>query len=378
MIPVCVCAVTLRCGRKERPAVQKNTKQATREMRYIGLDVGDRVSHYAVKNGRGQLLEEGRVQSKPEALEKQFGHMRGDRLLMEVGTHSPWMQRSLLQIGLDARVCDARSAAEANRYGHKTDVRDARMLAELLRTESQLVTLVDHRSEDDQKIWAVIQARDALVRTRTMLVNLVRGMVKSTGARLEGCTAESFNKTWSAIPEGLRPALSPIYVQIRQVTTAINRYQKKIAVFVKKDRPEAEQLTQITGVADLTALAFVLAMGNVKRFRRSRDAGAYLGLVPKKRKSGDIDPQLGITKRGNSTVRRLLVCAAHYIIGPFNKTESDLRTFGLRIAGGGNDSRRKRRAVVAVARKLAVVMTAMLKSGKPYEAVRPREERIPA
>jgi transposase len=358
--------------------VKNPTKQATREVRYIGLDVGDRVSHYAVKNGQGHVLEEGRVHSKADALEKTFGPMRGDLLLMEVGTHSPWMQRALRQIGIEARVCDARSAAEANRYGQKTDVRDARMLAELLRTESQLVTLVDHRSESDQKMWAVIQARDALVRARTMLVNMVRGMVKSTGSRLVGCSAEAFNKTWNDIAKELRPALSPIYVQIRQLTAAINRYQKKIEAFVKKDRPEAQQLTQITGVADLTALAFVLALGNVDRFRRSRDAGAYLGLVPKKRKSGDIDPQLGITKRGNATARRLLVCAAHYIIGPFNKAESDLRTFGLRIAGDGNDKRRKRRAVVAVARKLAVVMTALLKSGKTYEPIRVRKERISA
>jgi transposase len=358
--------------------VKKLTKRETREVRYIGLDIGDRVSHYAVKNREGHLLEEGRVQSKAEALEKTFGPMRGDRLLMEVGTHSPWVQRVLRQIGIDARVCEARSAAEANRYGHKTDVRDARMLAELLRTESQLVTLVDHRSESDQRMWAVIQARDVLVRARTMLVNMVRGIVKSTGSRLEGCSARAFNKTWASIAEGLRPALSPIYVQIRQLTAEISRYEKKIATFVKKDHPEAQQLTQITGVADLTALACVLALGNVARFRRSRDAAAYLGLVPKKRKSGDIDPQLGITKRGNATVRRLLVCAAHYIIGPFNKTESDLRTFGLRIAGGGNDSRRKRRAVVAVARKLAVVMTALLKSGQAYEPVRARDERISA
>jgi transposase len=359
--------------------VKKPTKRTIREVRYIGLDIGDRVSNYAVKDAQGHLLEEGRVPSKADGLEKQFGPMKGDRLLMEVGTHSPWMQRVLRKIGIDARVCEARSAAEANRYGCKTDVRDARMLAELLRTGSQLVTLVEHRTEEDQKMWMVIRSRDALVKARTMLVNQVRGMVKSCGSRLPGCSTEAFNNTWNDVAEELRPALSPIYVQIRQLTAVINRYEKKVKAFVRKEHPEAQQLTEINGVGDLTALACVLVLGNVKRFRRSRDAAAYLGLVPKMRKSGDIDPQLGITKRGNDTVRRLLVCAAHYIIGPFNKTESDLRTFGLKIAGGGNDSRRKRRAVVAVARKLAVVMTALLKSGKAYEPVRARkEQRVPA
>jgi transposase len=204
-------------------------------------------------------------------------------------------------------------------------------------------------------------------------------MAKSSGTRLRVCSADAFNsKTWFDIPKELMPAVNPIYEQILSITNTINGYDKKIAGYVRTEHPEAQLLTEITGVADLTALAFVLAIGKVERFERSRDVGAYLGLVPKERKSGEIEPQLGISKRGNDTVRRLLVCAAHYIIGPFNKTESDLRAFGLRIAAGGNDSRRKRRAVVAVARKLAVVMAAILKSGRHYEPLRLKEQRIPA
>jgi transposase len=356
--------------------VKKATK---RTLQFIGLDVGDRVSAYAVSDAQGRILSQGKVGSRAEDLVKTFGPMRGDRLLMEVGTHSAWMQRTLRQVGIDARVCEARSAAEANRFGRKTDERDARMLAELLRTDSHFVTEVEHRSEADQRMWSVIQARDALVKARTMLVNHARGMVKSSGCRLPGCSAEAFNGTWAYIPEGLKAALASLYVQIRNITASIRGYEKKIRAFVRTDHPEAQQLTKIQGVGDLTALACVLALGNVTRFCCSRDAAAYIGLVPKKRKSGDIDPQLGITKRGNETVRRLLVCSAHYILGPFNKTESDLRTFGLKLAGGGNDSRRKRRAVVAVARKLAVVITALLKSGKAYEPVRAtKEQRVPA
>jgi transposase len=358
--------------------VKKPTKEVVREIRYIGLDVGDRVSHYAVKDAAGHILEAGRVKTTVEDLEKMFGPMKGDRLLMEVGTHSPWLQRTLRGMGIDAQVCNARSAAEVNRHGQKSDERDAKNLAELLRTDSQFVTLVEHCTKDDQLMWAVVRSRDALVRARTLLVNLVRGTVKSNGKRLNRCSTESFNQTLEAVPQELKAALSPVYKQIKELTASIGKYDKKIRSFVKNDRPEAQQLSQITGVGDITALACALALGNVNRFRRSRDAAAYLGLVPKKRQSGDRDPQLGITKRGNGTVRRLLVGAAHYIIGPFNKTESDLRTFGLRLAGGGNDKRRKKRAVVAVARKLAVVMTAMLKSGRAYEAARTRAECIPA
>jgi transposase len=227
-------------------------------------------------------------------------------------------------------------------------------------------------------MWAVIQARDALVKVRTMLVNQARGMAKSCGARLTGCSSHVFNKrTWGQVPEDLRPALAPIYEQILSLTQAIDEMENKVSAAVKS-RPSAELLAQIPGVGQLTALAYVLALGNVNRFERSRDVGAYFGLVPKKRASGDHDPQLGISKRGNGTVRRLLVCAAHYILGPFNRMESDLRSFGLRIAGSGNDSKRKRRAVVAVARKLAVAMAAVVKSGKPFELIRAKKDRVSA
>jgi transposase len=359
--------------------VKKTTKRTTRGMRYIGLDIGDRFSHYAVRNSVGAILEEKRLPSTEVALRKSFTPFKGNRLLMEVGTHSPWMQRVLRELGIDARVCEARSAAEANRYGRKTDVRDARLLSELLRTDSHLVRLVEHRSTEDQATWAVIQSRDALVRSRTALVNQARGICKSWGRRLPGCTTSAFNaQTWFHVPEELRPALSPLYEQILETTERINEYDKKIAACIQETHPEVERLTEIHGVGNLTALAFVLAVGNVKRFQRSRDIGAYFGLVPKKRASGDVDPQLGISKRGNETVRRLLVGAAHYILGPFNKTESDLRTFGVRIQGGGTDSRRKRRAVVAVARKLAVVMGALLINEQPYRAVRKKTKRVSA
>jgi transposase len=126
----------------------------------------------------------------------------------------------------------------------------------------------------------------------------------------------------------------------------------------------------IPGVGPITALGFFVALGSIKRFRRSRDVGAYLGLVPKERSTGDSNPQLRISKRGNPYVRRLLVNAAHYTVGPLNKKDTDLRRWGLAHAGDGRNSNQKKRAVIAVARKLAVVMAAMLRSGKPYVPLR--------
>jgi transposase len=358
----------------------KTTKRKDPGVRFIGLDVGDRFSHYCVREKSNKIVKKDRTPSTEAGLRRAFESMKGCRLLMEVGTHSPWMQRVLRTLGIDARVCEARTAAEANRYGRKTDSRDAELLSELLRTNSSLVKLIEHRSAEEQAIWCQIEGRNALVEARTKLINSARSMVKTSGSRLSSCSSSSFNsKTWFEVPKELHPALSPIYDQILSLTKSIDEYGIKIEKATKASHPEdMENLTAIPGVGNLTAAAFLLALGKPRRFARARDVGAYFGLVPKKRASGDVDPQLGISKRGNGVVRRLLVSAGQYILGPFNKTDTDIARFGMSIQGKGSDSRRKRRAVVAVARKLAVVMAAMVMNKTRYRPLLPKEEAVPA
>jgi transposase len=213
---------------------------------------------------------------------------------------------------------------------------------------------------------ALIRSREALVSTRTQLVNHVRGAVKSFGARLPKCPASSFHKKAAEhIPEALWLALGPILQTIGSLTQRIRDYDRKLETISKEHYPETELLRQVEGIGTLTALTFVLTLEDPYRFEKSRSVGAYLGLVPAQDQSGDRDPQKRISKEGDEMLRRLLVSSAHYILGPFG-SDSDLRRHGEKIASrGGKNS--KKRAAVAVARKLSVLLQRLWVSGELYD-----------
>jgi transposase len=216
---------------------------------------------------------------------------------------------------------------------------------------------------------ALIRSREALVSCRTQLVNHVRGAVKSFGGRLPKCPARSFhNKAPEHIPDALRPALGPILEQIGSLTQRIRDYERKLEEISNAHYPETQLLRQVEGIGSLTALTFVLTLEDPYRFAKSRSVGAYLGLVPARDHSGDRDPQKRISKEGDQMLRKLLVGSAHYILGPFGG-DSDLRRHGEKIASRGAKNAKKR-AVVAVARKLAVLLHSLWMSGEVYEPLR--------
>jgi transposase len=257
-------------------------------------------------------------------------------------------------------------------YGNKrkTDEIDAENLARLARVDPKLLYPLKHRGEESQAHMALIRSREALVSCRTQLVNHVRGAVKSFGARLPKCPARSFDKRASEhIPEALWPALEPILEQIGSLTQRIRDYERQLEEISKEHYPETELLRQVEGIGPLTALTFVLTLEDPYRFEKSRSVGAYLGLVPARDQSGDRDPrEKRISKEGDEMLRKLLVGSAHYILGPFG-SDSDLRRHGQKIASrGGKNS--KKRAVVAVARKLAVLLHSLWISGELYEPLR--------
>jgi transposase len=216
---------------------------------------------------------------------------------------------------------------------------------------------------------AIIRSRQALVDCRTQLVNHVRGAVKSFGARLPKCPARSFHKRATEhIPEALWPALGPVLETIGSLTERIRDYERKLEAVSEEHYPETKLLRQVEGIGTLTALTFVLTLGDPHRFERSRSVGAYLGLVPASDRSGERDPQKRISKEGDEMLRKLLVSGAHYVLGPFG-SDSDLRRHGEKIAArGGKNS--KKRAVVAVARKLAMLLHSLWISGEVYEPLR--------
>src|SRR5215212_2399221 len=311
-----------------------------------GLDIGDKYSYLClIDQESGEVVEEGRLRTNPEAFRRRFASEQPPmRIAIEAGTHSPWVSRLLEECGHEVLVANARKLRLIYANKRKTDEMDAENLARLARLDPKLLYPLKHRGQECQAHMAIVHSREALVGTRTQLVNHVRGTVKSFGARLPKCPARSFHKRAKEhIPEALLPALDPILEQIGSLTERIQKYDRKLEAISKEHYPETDLLRRVEGMGPLTALTFVLTLEDPHRFEKSRSVGAYLGLVPATDRSGDSDPQKRISKEGDQMLRKLLVSSAHYILGPFG-SDSDLRRHGEKIAsrGGKNANRNGR------------------------------------
>lgn len=341
------------------------TSQAVTSSMCIGIDVGDKYSQVCVLDGAGEVVEESRFRTTRAGVEQCFARREHARVILEVGAHSRWMQRQLAELGHEVVVANARQLALIYRDRKKNDRMDAERLARLGRADCALLHPIRHRGDPAHRILAIARARDVLVRTRTTVISAVRGQVKASGARLPSCSSAAFsNRARAAIPAELEAALMPLIEAVEDLSARIKSYDKQIES-ISRDEAEIHNLTRVRGVGPLTALTFVATLEDPTRYSNGRSVGAYLGLCPRQRQSGDSNPQLRISKEGNAFLRRLLVNAAHHILGPFG-VDSDLRRWGLAIAARGGP-RGKKRAAVAVARKLAVLLHRLWLTGEAYE-----------
>src|SRR5215471_19162146 len=368
---------------KRRPAMQKISTMRTRGEKIfkgqltIGLDLGDRSSSYCVLNEAGEVILEQKLPTTPEAMRQTFAKMPRSRVAMETGTHSPWVSRLLKALGHEVIVAHAQNVRLIVKSRRKDDRMDARTLARLVRIDPELLSPVQHRSAQAQLHLTEIRARAGLVSARTALVNAARGLVKSYGERLGKCGTFQFSQeTATALSAGLRQALQPLLQEVESLNERIKEYDRRIEKMAKETYPETELLKQVKGVGDLIATTYVLTVEDPHRFRKSRDAGCFVGLQPGRRNSGESEPQLHITKEGDEYLRTLLVQGAHYILGPFGE-DSDLRRWGLKLSARGGKNAKKR-AVVAVARKLAVLLHRLWVSGEVYEPLRNSQKAISA
>jgi len=335
----------------------------------IGLDLGDKYTHLKALDSEGNLIEADRIQSTPDDVRKRFQGIEPALVALEAGTHSPWMFRVIQECGHDVIVSNPRQVPLISQNNQKSDDHDPELLARLARFDPKLLKPIQPRGLKEQIALADLRARDRLVQARTKLVNHVRGVTKSFGGRITGVSVNTFHEgAEKHIPEEIQETLRPILKVIEEITEQIGRYDKKLEQLCKKEYPQTKVLRQISGVGALTSLAFMLVLGNPKRFLKSRDVGPYLGLAPGKDDSGEYQPELRITKAGDGFMRRLLVCSAHYILGPFGP-DTDLRRHGQKIAQTGK-KKAKKRAVVAVARKLAVLLHCLWITGEVYEPLR--------
>ncbi len=338
-------------------------KDITRET--IGCDLGDKNSELCILTASGKLERPKALRTTRAAFRAYFSGRQTAHVVIEVGTHSRWVKEELSSLGHEVTVANPRRVQLITASDTKSDRNDAELLARLGRADVELLSPVEHRGSQAQADLAVAKARDLLVATRTRLVLSIRGTTKSFGERLPSCDAESFHRhTRSHVPEVLKPALEPLFETLQALEKQIDRYEQELEQMAKR-YPEVEAVKQPNGVGLLTALVFMLTLEKKERFEKSRMAGAFLGMVPRRDQSGDSDKQLHITKAGDPFVRRLLVNAANYILGPFG-TDSDLRRWGMKLAERGGKNARKR-AKVAVARKLAVLMHRLWVTGEIYE-----------
>ena len=288
------------------------------------------------------------------------------RIVIEAGTHSPWVSRLLDGFGHQVIVANPRKMRLIYLNDSKSDRVDAEYLARLGRLDPQLLSPIRHRKADTMAARALLRSRDLLIRTRTNMISHVRGLVKITGGRVPGGWAPYFaNKAREHIPEELKESLNPVLDQIEQITDQIKAYEQRIEELARESYPETEVLTQINGVGTLTALCFILTIEDPFRFRKSREVGSYIGLRPRQADSGDRQPQLRITKAGDAMLRKYLVQCANHILGPHGK-DSDLRAWGLKLAERGGKAAKKR-ATIAVARKLAILMHRLWITAEVYE-----------
>lgn len=361
-------------AKKNRKTVSKTDRKRIGEMAAnqrltIGLDLGDQTSRYCILDEAGQVVSEDQLPTSKTGFNSLFEKMPRSRVALEVGTHSPWASLHLARLGHEVIVANPHKVKLITQSVKKNDRIDAQQLARLARVDPQLLSPIRHRGAEAQADLAVLRARAELMEARTGLINSARGLSKPMGERLKKCDADQVKEDLAAgLSAPVRKVIGGLLKSVEAISEQISEYDKQIEEIAKR-WPETELLTQVYGVGTLIALTYILTIEDAQRFEHSRDVGPYLGLTRKQRDSGDSEPELGISKTGDRLLRSLLVQGAHCILRQ-GAPDSDLRAWGLgkvENSGKKGNKKRKKKAVVAVARKLAVLLHHLWVTGDVYD-----------
>ncbi len=330
---------------------------------YVGFDVSKEETAFCVKDAEGKILARGKVATDPETL---FEALREhclcpERIVIETGTLSGWLARELRKRGMPVEVIDARQAHAVMRLQHnKTDANDADLLADIARTG--FCRLVAVKSETAQEDRILLKARAHLVRRRRDTENVIRGLLASLGIRFPKGSGKLAGRVRAALegrPE-LSPAIEPLLSAVAALKGEIERLDKAVMARAKGD-PGCRLLMTTPGVGPVTALAYVATIDNAERFAKSRAVGAYVGLTSRRWQSGEMDYSGRISKHGDAMLRALLFEAANSLLTVVRRAHP-LKDWARRV--------RKRtshkKACVALARKLAVILHRMLITGEAF------------
>ncbi len=358
--------------KKVSTAAAKQIRNFSGQKLTIGLALGDRSSWYCILDEAGGVLLEQRLSTTPKAMWEVFGAMPRCRIALGDGhafaVGEPVVERTRARS--DRGACTQRAF---DRGKPKERRPSGCANAGAVGADRSATAGSGKTSQRESAGRTVIRARAGLVRARTSLINTARGLTKSYGERLRGCNPRNVNpeKAQGLSPE-LQAGLEPLLAAVEALSEQIREYNERIEQLAQQSYPQVGLLKQVKGVGTLIALTYLLTLEDPHRFRKSRDVGCYVGLQPGRRNSGQSEPQLHISKEGDPYLRTLLVQGAHHILGPFG-ADSDLRRWGLKLAerGGKNG---KKRAVIATARKLAVLLHRLWVSGEVYEPPRNNRE----
>lgn len=335
---------------------------------FAGLDVGGKATAICVMDGVGDVLWRGRRVTDPAVIAQALRRFDREelRIGLESGSYSPWLCRGLRCLGFQVVCMDARRAADAIRSRRvKTDKADAWALAEMLRTGWYSEVYV--KSEESHRLKALLGARDQLVRTKRALYAQVRGLLRPFGLRLP--SRQGTKRFMAAASEAVR-ADALLSVSVEALLEALAAVESQIAVLDEKVKELTRRdevcwrLMSVPGVGPITALAFKATIEDIGRFSSMRNIGVYLGLTVKRYQSSDRDVSLAISRQGDKMTRHYLYEAANVLLTTVRR-RSALKSWGLRLI----KKRGAKRARVAVARKLAVLLGRIWKDGTHFEAM---------
>lgn len=336
-------------------------------MRYCGMDVHKNYSKVCILDEEGVIKDHGDVVTSEPEIRRRFQGQEPMQIVLESGTHATWLARVLTDCGHEVIVAHARRIQLIAESKRKTDAIDAEILARLLRADMELLTQSHVRGEEAERLRTLLKARRHLIECRTKLSNAIRGFVRKSGYRLESCSTSRLPEVLSEadIPSPLKMVLAPLGFSVFALTGWIQKMDRMLEQ--KADDYEiVDVFKDICGVGTKTALAYMATIEDPHRFNRSKQVSAYLGLCPSVANSGNEktgENNTGaITKQGDELVRTLLVQAAHVMLRD-GQRDSELRQFGKRI----EEKKGKKKAVVAVARKLSVVMHTLWVTGRDYD-----------